>query len=79
MNYISRQNVLACSPAAGAITPAKDHQEEGKVVTSVGRYGEQRKRVRSIKRYREDSCDVVVSVTHVTDDVGVDDFVASID
>ena len=82
MNYISRQNVLACSQAAGAITPAKDqpiHQEEGTMVTSVGRHGEQRKHVRSIKRYREDTYDVVVSATDVADDVGEDDFVASVD
>ena len=82
MKCISIGNVLTCSPAAGAMALAEDlivHLQDGTMVTSVCRHGEQRKRIRPVKRYREDSCDVVVSVTDVADDILEDDFVTSVD
>ena len=46
------------------------------VSTSAHRY--QRKRVRSVMRDGEDSCDVVVTVTNVTGDIVEYDCVSSI-
>ena len=48
-------------------------------MTAGCRYAEQRKRIRSVMRCGEDSSDLVVSVTNVSENVGEDDFVARVD
>ena len=45
----------------------------------VSRHGDQRKRVRSVTRRREDSCRSLVSIANVSDDVGEDDFLSAAD
>ena len=49
------------------------------MAATVCRYAEQSKGVCSVMRCCEDSDDFIISVAHVSDDVGEDDFVASID
>ena len=76
-----KKSILTCPPFAVAMASAEDHpvdQEEEAMATACS-YAEQSKRVRSVIRCREDSCDVIISVAHFSDDVGEHDFVASVD
>ena len=46
------------------------------VMTFTYRHRNQRKRVRSVRGRCEDSCDVIISVAHVTDDVVKENFLS---
>ena len=53
------------------------HGDPGKLRSGCP-YAEYHELVSSVMRRREDSCDVVVSVASVSEDVGEDDFLSSI-
>ena len=76
-----KKSILTCPPFAVGVASTEHHtihHDEGTMAATVCRYAEQSKRVCSVMRCCEDSGDVIISVAHISDDVGEDDFVASV-